>query len=657
MKDVQLDAMRALVDQLNVWAKEYYTLDAPSVSDEKYDAAYDRLLLLEKQTGIVLPDSPTHRVGGQTLDKFEEHKHLTRLYSLDKAQSFGELKSWYEKIVKDAPDAEFTVELKYDGLTLNLTYDKGKLVTGATRGKGVVGENVTGQAKTIKSAPLSIGFDKLIEIQGEAIMHLSALEKYNKNHPDDTIKNARNGAAGAIRNLNPAVTASRNLDVVCYSVGYDGGSGVRSQEELVRFLRDNGFRTSDYFKKVRTFEEIKQCIEEIGAARDSLDFLIDGAVVKVNDFSIRENLGFTDKFPRWAIAFKFKAEEVTTVLKSVEWQVGRTGKLTPLGHLEPIELCGATISRATLNNYDDILRKNLSVNSLVFVRRSNDVIPEVLGLAEKTAKSRPILPPEVCPVCDSPLVNKGANLYCPNTYGCEKQIEARITHFCSKNAFDIEGISNKTVLQLMQIGVTTPLDLYSLTKEQLITLDAFSDKKQKYKKAQNLINAIEKSKSVLLPNFIYGLGIDNVGVVTAKELARIFKNVDGLSAATQEQLVAIDDVGEIVAQSIIDFFNGDYGRNLVVGLKSKGIDPQFASARSEGVFSGKKVVLTGTLSSFTRSAAALEIEKRGGTVASSVTNDTNLVVAGTDAGSKLLKAKEKGIEIWDEDTFVAALKK
>lgn len=651
MKDERLFDMRVLVDKLNAWAKEYYTLDSPTVSDETYDAAYDRLLLLEKQTGVILPDSPTHRVGGQILDKFQEHRHLTRLYSLDKAQSFGELKSWYDKIVKDAPSAEFTVELKYDGLTLNLTYDGGKLQTGATRGKGVVGENVTAQAKTIKSAPLSIGFDKLIEIQGEAIMHLSALKKYNDLHADDTIKNARNGAAGAIRNLDPSVTASRNLDVVCYSVGYDGGSGVRSQESLVRFLRDNGFRTSDYFKKVKTFEEIKNCIEEIGASREQLDFLIDGAVVKVNDFSIRENLGFTDKFPRWAIAFKFKAEEVVTTLKSVEWQVGRTGKLTPLGHLEPIELCGATISRATLNNYDDVLRKNLSLNSLVFVRRSNDVIPEVLGLAETTEKSQPILPPDVCPVCGTPLVTKGANLFCPNTYGCEKQIEARLTHFCSKNAFDIEGVSKKTILQLMQIGVSSPIDLYSLTKERLLSLDGFKDKK-----AQNFINAIEKSKSVRLSSFIYGLGIENVGIVTAREFARVFNSVDDLSAAPQERLIEIDDVGEVVAQSVIDFFDGEYGKALVGGLKSIGINPRFVSEKTDGVFSGKKIVLTGSLTSYTRSAAALEIEKRGGTVATSVTNDVNLVIAGSDAGSKLTKAVEKGIEIWDESAFVDALK-
>lgn len=651
MEKTKFETMQELVDQLNLWAKEYYTLDAPSVEDETYDAVYDRLVLMEKQTGIVLPDSPTHRVGGEVLDKFVPHFHLTRLYSLDKAQSFGELQSWYDKIVKDYPNADFTVELKYDGLTLNLTYERGKLKTVATRGDGVKGETVTKQAKTIKSAPLSVNFDQTIEIQGEAIMRLSVLEEYNKNHPEETLKNARNGAAGAIRNLNTVVTAQRNLDVVCYSLGFDGGTMIKTQTQLVDFLKNNGFLTNAYFKNVKSFEEIKQCIEEIGNSRESLDFLIDGAVIKVNDFALREELGYTDKFPRWAIAFKFKAEEVTTTLKSVEWQVGRTGKLTPLGHLEPVELCGATISKATLNNYDDIIRKNLSVGSLVFVRRSNDVIPEVLGLAEKTLQSQPILPPTECPVCGTELTKKGANVFCPNTYGCSKQIEARLTHFCSKNAFDIEGVSQKTIVQLMKQGVRTPLELFSLTKEDLSKLEGFKDKK-----IQNFIDAIQKSKSIALPNFIYGLGIENIGVVTARELAKVFGSVENLQKAKFEELVAIEEVGEVVAQSVLEFFAGEYGKTLVEGLKKIGINPTFKQASNDGVFSGKKIVLTGTLQTFSRGDATKEIEKRGGTVSSSVTKDTNLVVAGADAGSKLQKAIKLSIEVWDEETFLQSLK-
>lgn len=643
--------MQELVDQLNLWAREYYTLDTPSVEDERYDAVYDRLLLMEKQTGIVLPDSPTHRVGGEVLKKFLPHKHIERLYSLDKAQTYEELKAWYDKIIKEDSSAEFTVEYKYDGLTLNLTYEGGKLQTVATRGKGDVGETVTAQAKTIKSAPLSIAFDKKIEIQGEAIMKLSALAEYNAKHPDTPLKNARNGAAGAVRNLDPAVTAERNLDLVCYSFGYDEGSGAKTQTELTDFLKNNGFQTNGYFKKVKTFEQIKTCIEEIGKSRDGLDFLIDGVVIKVDSFALRDRLGFTDKFPRWAIAFKFKAEEVTTTLLSVEWQVGRTGKLTPLGHLQPIELCGATISRATLNNYDDILRKNLTTNSLVFIRRSNDVIPEVLGIAETTPQSQSIQPPTHCPVCGTELIQKGAHLFCPNTDGCEKQIEARITHFCSKNAFDIEGVSEKTVLQLLGQGVSSPVDLYYLTEEQLYQLEGF-----KKKKVENFLQAVQKSKGVSLSNFIYGLGIENIGIVTARELAKVFGNPDDLKNATVEQLVEIEEIGSVVAQSIVDFFAGEYGIALMEGLKNLGISPTYQPQLATGVFAGKKVVLTGSLQNFTRSQASAEIAKRGGEISSTVTKDTNLVVAGAEAGSKLQKAQKLGVEIWDEETFVNSLK-
>jgi DNA ligase (NAD+) len=645
-----VEQMRSLIKQLNRWAREYYTFDAPSVADETYDAAYDRLVLLEKQTGVVLPDSPTHRVGGEILSDFKPHKHLVRLYSLDKAKSFNELKSWYDKIVKEIPDAVFTVEYKYDGLTLNLTYDEGRLINAATRGDGVKGELITAQAKTIKSVPLNIDFEKTIEIQGEGIMRLSVFNQYNKLHPEEQFKSARNAAAGAIRNLNTAITAQRNLDVVTYSTGFDGGSGIKSQTELVEFLKQNGFKTNGYFKTAKNYEQIKECIEEIGEQRETLDFLIDGAVVKVNDFKMRNYLGYTDKFPRWAIAFKFKAEEVTTTLNSVEWQVGRTGKITPLGHMEPVELCGATIRRATLNNFDDVVRKNLSIGSKVFVRRSNDVIPEVLGLAEETDKSKPIVAPQKCPVCGNELIKKGVNLFCPNTYGCVKQIEARITHFCSKNAFDIEGISDKTVRQLLSLNVTSPIDLFNITKAQLLTLEGFKDKK-----AQNIIDAVQKSKNVLLPNFIYALGIDNVGVVTAKQLADRYKNMDALKKAKAEDLVLLQDVGQVVAQSITDFFDSAYGSTVTDGLKALGIWPTLDETIRTGVFKDKKVVLTGTLQSLSRSQASKLIEERGGTVSSSVTKDVNLVIAGENAGSKLTKAQQEGITVIDEAAFLKML--
>ncbi len=643
LKENNAADMRQMVDQLNRWAHEYYVLDAPSVPDTVYDALYDRLVLLEKQTGVTLPDSPTHRVGGQPLKSFSQHRHLKRLYSLDKVQSFGQLREWLQKVNAAVGEVLFTVELKYDGLTINVTYDDGNFVGAATRGNGVVGEDVTQQVKTIRTVPLSIPFKGKCELQGEGIMKLSELDRYNHKHPSDRLKNARNAAAGAIRNLDPKVTAERNLDVVFYSSGYEEGLGVASQRELVEFLRHNGMVTNHVFRTAKTFEEIKAVIEEIGAMRSSLDFLIDGVVIKVDDFAIREQLGFTDKFPKWAVAYKFDAEQVTTRLVDVEWQVGRTGKLTPIGNLEAVELCGATIRRATLNNYGDILRKKLKRDALVFVRRSNDVIPEILGAAEEGGEEIPM--PERCPACGGELQQAGANLYCVNAENCPPQIAARISHYCSRPACDIEGISDKTVYQLMKLGVTSVADLYDLTKEQLLRLEGFKEKK-----AQNILDALEKSKSVGLAQFIYALGLDNVGVVTARDLAAKFGSVEALRQATQQQLTEIEGIGEVVAEGIVQYFSEKQNLDIIAKLRDAGIDPQLQKAAT-GVFSGKKVVLTGKLLNYTREEASKIIQNLGGEVSSSVSKTVNLVLAGEDAGSKLDKARALGIEIIDEEAF------
>lgn len=643
LKENNAADMRQMVDQLNRWAHEYYVLDAPSVPDTVYDALYDRLVLLEKQTGVTLPDSPTHRVGGQPLKSFSQHRHLKRLYSLDKVQSFGQLREWLQKVNAAVGEVLFTVELKYDGLTINVTYDDGNFVGAATRGNGVVGEDVTQQVKTIRTVPLSIPFKGKCELQGEGIMKLSELDRYNHKHPSDRLKNARNAAAGAIRNLDPKVTAERNLDVVFYSSGYEEGLGVASQRELVEFLRHNGMVTNHVFRTAKTFEEIKAVIEEIGAMRSSLDFLIDGVVIKVDDFAIREQLGFTDKFPKWAVAYKFDAEQVTTRLVDVDWQVGRTGKLTPIGNLEAVELCGATIRRATLNNYGDILRKKLKRDALVFVRRSNDVIPEILGAAEEGGEEIPM--PERCPACGGELQQAGANLYCVNAENCPPQIAARISHYCSRPACDIEGISDKTVYQLMKLGVTSVADLYDLTKEQLLRLEGFKEKK-----AQNILDALEKSKSVGLAQFIYALGLDNVGVVTARDLAAKFGSVEALRQATQQQLTEIEGVGEVVAEGIVQYFSEKQNLDIIAKLRDAGIDPQLQKAAT-GVFSGKKVVLTGKLLNYTREEASKIIQNLGGEVSSSVSKTVNLVLAGEDAGSKLDKARALGIEIIDEEAF------
>ena len=636
--------MQQMVQQLNKWAYEYYVLDNPSVADTVYDALYDQLVLLEKQTGIVLPDSPTHRVGGETLKEFSQHKHLKRLYSLDKVQSFGELSQWMEKVQKQLGNVQFSLELKYDGLTINVTYDQGKFVGAATRGKGIVGEDVTEQVKTIKTVPLSIPYTGLCEIQGEGIMKLSNLEKYNKKHPNDQLKNARNGVAGAIRNLNPKVTAERNLDVVFYSLGYSEGMQIGSQSQLVDFLKSCQMLTSNEFAVVETFEQAKAQIEKIGQMRPHFDLLIDGVVVKVNDFELREQLGYTDKFPKWAVAFKFDAEQVATTLLDVDWQVGRTGKLTPVGLLEPVELCGATIGRATLNNFGDITRKNLHKNALVFVRRSNDVIPEVLGSAEQGGVA--IEKPTHCPACGSQLQEVGAHLFCTNAENCRPQIVARISHYCSKNACDIDGLSDKTVEQLVDcLGISSVADLYTLTTEQLLTLEGF-----KQRKANNIVSAIDKSKSVNLERFIFALGLDNVGSVTAKDLATKYGSVEALSQASKESLLEIDGIGEIVAEGIVQYFQEQQNVEIVQKLQNIGIDPQLSETKV-GVFTGKKIVLTGSLQNYTRSQATKLIEENGGEVSSSVSKSVNLVIAGAEAGSKLAKAHALGIDVITEEQF------
>ncbi len=633
--------MRELVDTLNDYAYRYYVLDEPIVSDKEYDKLYDELVTLEKTSGIVLFDSPTKRVGGEPLKAFESHTHLHRLYSLDKCNSFEELRAWFEKIDQTLGFApECTLEYKLDGLTICLTYRDGKLATGATRGNGETGEDVTEQVTTIRSVPLTIPFKGVIEAQGEGIMRISALNKYNETAAVP-LKNPRNGVAGAIRNLDVKETAKRNLDVMFYNINYYGGDVTMSQTEQIEFLKNNRFKTGMCFVS----DDIEKIIEKIKSVdRNTLDFAIDGMVVKVNDNSARLALGYTDKFPKWAIAYKFEAEETTTELKDVVWQVGRTGKLTPLALLEPVELCGATVRRATLNNYGDICRKNVTIGSRVFIRRSNDVIPEILGVAQSGDNPQEIEKPTACPVCGSGLIEEGANLFCPNFYGCRQQIVARIVQFCSKECMDIDGISIKTAEQLYDIlSVRSAAELYGLTASDLEKIDGFKDKK-----IYNFINAVQKSKSVDLAHFIGALCIDNVGRKTARDLAERFGSMDALRAATAEELVEIPDIGEVVAQSIVEYFE-KHGE-VVDRYRDIGIDPHYE--KKEGVLTGLKFVLTGSLPTLTRGEAKNMIERAGGIVQSGVSSATDIVVAGEAAGSKLEKARKLGKKIIDENELI-----
>ncbi len=641
-----MSRMEELVEKLNKYAYEYYVLDNPTVSDGQYDKLYDELVALEKSEKRVLPSSPTRRIGGEPVKEFSPHTHRNKLYSLDKRNSYDELREWDEKIKKAAGEAvEYTLEYKLDGLTLCLTYENGMFRSAATRGNGSVGEDVTSQVSTVRSIPLVIRFKGVVEVQGEGIMRLSALEAYNKS-AKEPLKNARNGVAGAIRNLDPKVTASRNLDIIFYNVNFvEGGERPSSQKECIDFLKRNFFKTERLFAS-SNINEIVSEIERVD--KGALDFLIDGMVVKVNDFALREKLGYTDKFPRWAVAYKFEAEEAVTVLKDVVWQVGRTGKLTPLGKLEPVELCGATIRKATLNNFGDIERKKIKIGSSVFIRRSNDVIPEILGVAEEL-DGKDVVPPKFCPACGTETVAVGANLFCPNEYGCKPQICGRIEYFCSKPCMDIDGVSEKTVERLHDVlGVKKSADLYRLKKDDLEKIEGFKDKK-----ISNFLRSVENSKDVKLASFINALGIPNVGRKTAEDLAEIYGSIDALAAAGEEELTAIRDVGEIVAKSIVEFFAKH--KEAIDELKSFGIDPRYVARVGGGKFDGMNVVLTGKIS-MPRSQAQSLIEENGGKTQSSVTKETNLVIAGEDAGSKLEKARVLGIRIIDENEFERLLK-
>ena len=651
--------MRKLVDWLNETAYQYYTLDAPTVSDREWDEKYDELVRMERETGVRMPDSPTRRVGDAVLPYFEPHAHLARLWSMDKAQSVDALRDWARRAEKlraeanaDLPAPEYVVEHKFDGLTINLTYENGQLVGAATRGNGIFGEEILAQARTIRSIPLSVPFRGRMEVHGECFMRISTLEAYNKT-AKEPLKNPRNAAAGALRNLDPAVTAARRLDACFYDVGYIEGKAFANQREMMDFLRENRFPVSDCEIYCPTLERAIEAVREIEQTRGDLDYMIDGAVLKLCDFATRDALGFTDKFPRWAVAYKFEAEEVTTLLTDVTWQIGRTGKLTPLAHVEPVELAGATVRRATLNNWTDIQRKRVRIGARVWIRRSNEVIPEIMGRVDEFEPGeRDVEKPAVCPECGSPLEERGAHLFCPNRDGCRRQIVMRLSHFAGRDAMDIDTFSEKTAEQLVDAGLLQEADqLYRLTAEQLTGLDRFGEKK-----AAKLVAAIEASKHRRLDAFIYAIGIPNIGVKTARDLAERFGSMDALRAATAEELTGMDDVGEIVAESVRGFFADPANRRLVDALLAEGVVPEAPQRPAEGgAFEGMTVVVTGTLASMSRAEAEEAVRQAGGKAAGSVSKKTSLVVYGEAAGSKLTKAQALGVPVADEAEFLRRL--
>lgn len=658
------EKIKELVEQLNNYSYKYYVLDDPSVTDKEYDKIYDELKKLEEETGFVLPYSPTLRVGDIVLDGFEKYTHKAKLWSLDKAQSIEEIIDWHNRNVKfvndmrlkgeDLPDLKYVLTKKFDGLTINLTYnEEGVMEIAATRGTGNIGENVTAQVKTIKSIPLKIENNHILEVHGEAVMTQEAFDKYNES-AQVPLKNLRNGAAGALRNLNVKETARRNLSAFFYDIGYKEGSPFKTYLEMLNFIKEKGLPMDDYMKVCTTINEIQEQIDYINSIRFDLNYDIDGLVVAIDDMRTRELMGYTVKFPKWAIAYKFEAQEATTKLLGVEWNVGRSGRLAPTAILEPVELAGVTVKRATLNNMDDIARKGVKIGADVFVRRSNDVIPEIMGIVPETLDgAEEIKPPTECPACGSHIILDGAHYFCENTLSCKPQMVKSIVHYACREAMNIAGFSERTAEQLFEkLNIKSISDLYKLKEEELIDLEKFGPKK-----AQNLLKAIENSKECELHAFIYALGIPNVGVKTAKDLVSRFKSIEGLKNATFEELVSVPDVGDIVAQDVMSFFKEEKVLETIDELLALGVNPKFEEVEvTENPFMGKTVVATGSLQNYSRSEIKEKLESLGAKVAGSVSKKTDYVIAGEAAGSKLTKAQGLGVKVLSEEEFEEILR-
>ena len=643
----KMKRMEELVNVLNEYAYQYYVLEQPIVSDYDYDVLYDELVALERETGTVLPNSPTIRVGGDVLAGFKKVEHKVRLFSLGKCNDFAGLEKFVSDVRTVVPKATFTVEHKFDGLRIIVEYRDGVLFQASTRGNGYVGEDVTEQVKTIKSVPLAINYKGTITLAGEGVITQQNLEKYNKT-AEEKLKNARNAVAGAIRNLDPKVTAKRNVDVVFYDL-ISSDTPFESQEQVYDFLKENKFMVGKLFRVCKTVEEIEEIATEVDKVKAALDIQIDGLVVKLNNLKDREILGTTAKYPKWAIAYKFAPLELTSVLRRVTWSVGRTGKVTPTAEIDPVELAGATVTRATLNNIDDIARKKVKLGSLVFVRRSNEVIPEILGIAQDLPGSKDIEKPTTCPCCGEALESVGPNIFCKNPT-CRDKVVSKITYFTSRNCMNIEGVRDKIAAQLYdECGVRSVGDIYLLTREKLEKLEGFKDKK-----IDNLLRNIEKSKTCDLANFLDAISIDGVGEKTSKDLAKRFETLDNLMNATYDDLTQIDDIGDVTATNIVEFFRDENNKKEIENLLARGVKiniPEKKNIDTTNFFFGKKVVLTGSLANFSRAQASKIIEDLGGTVAGSVSKNTDVVLVGEDAGSKLAKAQALGIKTITEDEF------
>lgn len=653
--------------RLNQWSREYYVEDKPTVEDYVYDKEYAELVAIEEQyPDLITSDSPTQRVGGKVLEGFEKVTHDIPLYSLNDVFSKEELIAFDQRVQKAVGRVvDYCCELKIDGLSVSLRYEDGNFVRGATRGDGTVGENITENLKTVRSVPIKLKEPMNIEVRGECFMPKRSFVQLNQDREaegKDIFANPRNAAAGSLRQLDSKITAKRNLDTFLYTVADFGPMQAKTQYDALEELEKIGFHTNREKRLCHSIDEVWSYIEEYHDKRVDLPYEIDGIVIKVNEFSLQDQLGFTVKAPRWAAAYKFPPEEVETLIENIEWTVGRTGVVTPTAIMTPVRVAGTTVSRASLHNGDYIKLKDIRLKDTVLIYKAGDIIPEVsqVVLDKRPKDSEGYQLPTHCPVCGSELVHldEEVALRCINPK-CPAQMKEGLNHFVSRNAMNIDGLGPRVLEQMYDKKLVADVaDLYKLTEEELLTLD-----KIKEKSANNILTAIDNSKDNSVERLIFGLGIRHVGAKAAKILAEHFGDLETLSKSDYESIIALDTIGDIIADSVVTYFSNEEVHELMNELKQAGVNFEYKGLRNaqlqevESPFKEKTVVLTGKLTRFTREEAKETIENLGGKVTGSVSKKTDIVVAGEDAGSKLTKAQELGIEVWTEDQMADALAK
>lgn len=654
-----------LVLELNQYSHEYYVLDAPTISDAEYDQLYRELVELEERyPELTKQDSPTQRVGDALIEGFKKVEHSSQMLSLENAFNLEELEAFNRRVTQQAEN-EFTYfsEMKIDGLAIAIRYEEGLLVQAATRGDGQIGEDVTQNIRAISAIPIRLRENITCEVRGEVYMPKKSFVQLNEEREDEgkaTFANPRNAAAGTLRNLNPKITASRNLNAFFYTLVNPEDYGATTQEEAIQLMNAWGLRVNQEYERVDTIDAIWSYIEKVENKRQDLSYEIDGAVIKVNEFSVQNQVGMTVKAPRWAIAYKFKAEEARTKLHEIEWTVGRTGVVTPTAIMDPVTVAGSTVQRASLHNVDLIKERDVRIGDTVIIHKAGDIIPEVLRvvLEERPEDSEPYEIPNECPACGSELTHleDEVALRCINP-ACPVQAQERVIHFASRNAMNIDGLGEQRVRQLFHADlISNVVDLYDLQAEELMELERMGEKS-----SNNLIQAIEASKENSLERLIFGLGIRHVGSNTARLLVQNFPTIDDLIQAKYEEILSIEGIGTIIAESVVSFFDNEEAQTLITELKERQLNMTYLQAEetvnqeASAFFSEKTVVLTGKLESFSRNDLKTQLELLGAHVTGSVSSNTDLLIAGESAGSKLTKAQELGIEIWDEEQLMEHL--